>query len=666
MAVPTDVSGLVFWLKADSLSLSDGQDVTTWQDSSATGRDVTQGTAGNRPTYIASGLNGLPVVRFAYGDTLAATSNVSDGSGEFTVMTVFKQTTSTNGWVVHNGTAGNGFALGLSSSGSGRELLLGGVADIVGDDTTLGQAEILSAERFGSLSRLQANGVRKQVSSTGYASAGAGITIGGLTGGGSNFVGDVCEVLIWSRALEESEQYSMRAYLSGRWGVSTAAIVLSDDTTFTGSNGDSWPSNWREWRNAGSGTASIQSNRGYQYAGSQSGYSASQTMQAIDAGIVGDGEVTGTVTFNVDNETFAQDWFRVKNPAQDGYFLSIEPTYNFVRLMKRVNWTQTPLGTGTTVTISASTTYGYRVQFTGTSLRYRFWDTAGSEPSTWLEELTDSSHVRGYYAQQCDGGSATGQTWSVNWDSISLHVQDAPTASPALMKVWDGSQWRNVSFKIWDGSQWVRKTAKYWDGTQWVDITDQADASSVITFTGSNGDPWPSELVAGTTATGSTATIQSNMGRMVTGTTNGPMGTPAISRRTTNSVADSVLTGTFKYTSTTAFIHAYLRAGTDCSTTGYILAIAPQFNDWTFFKRVSGTQTQIGSGISLTGAANTLFKFKFEVVGTTVRAKVWLATDSEPASWGQSVTDSSLSTGFAGVAVEGASKTVDWDDIEVV
>ena len=44
--------------------IDDGTAVRIWADQSGNGYDATQSTTAARPTYIASGLNGLPVVRF--------------------------------------------------------------------------------------------------------------------------------------------------------------------------------------------------------------------------------------------------------------------------------------------------------------------------------------------------------------------------------------------------------------------------------------------------------------------------------------------------------------------------------------------------------------------------------------------------------------------------
>jgi hypothetical protein len=68
----------------------------------------------------------------------------------------------------------------------------------------------------------------------------------------------------------------------------------------------------------------------------------------------------------------------------------------------------------------------------------------------------------------------------------------------------------------------------------------------------------------------------------------------------------------------------------------------------TIRKRVAGTETLIGSTITtaLTHAAGTRFAVRFRGSGTTLQAKVWLASGSEPGTWTDTVTDSSITTGY--------------------
>jgi hypothetical protein len=62
----TPISGLALWLKADPLSYANGNEVTTWNDSSGSGRDFVAGNVGlgNVPTFVSGFLNTQPVISF--------------------------------------------------------------------------------------------------------------------------------------------------------------------------------------------------------------------------------------------------------------------------------------------------------------------------------------------------------------------------------------------------------------------------------------------------------------------------------------------------------------------------------------------------------------------------------------------------------------------------
>lgn len=64
-ASPDAIAGLTGWFRADLVSgISDGGAVTTWADQSGGARDLTQGTAANKPTYKHSVANGRPAISF--------------------------------------------------------------------------------------------------------------------------------------------------------------------------------------------------------------------------------------------------------------------------------------------------------------------------------------------------------------------------------------------------------------------------------------------------------------------------------------------------------------------------------------------------------------------------------------------------------------------------
>lgn len=61
--VPTDVTGLKLWVRAESLALSDGARIAQWNDESGQGNHLTQATQALQPTYWSKASTGLPAVR---------------------------------------------------------------------------------------------------------------------------------------------------------------------------------------------------------------------------------------------------------------------------------------------------------------------------------------------------------------------------------------------------------------------------------------------------------------------------------------------------------------------------------------------------------------------------------------------------------------------------
>lgn len=84
----------------------------------------------------------------------------------------------------------------------------------------------------------------------------------------------------------------------------------------------------------------------------------------------------------------------------------------------------------------------------------------------------------------------------------------------------------------------------------------------------------------------------------------------------------------------------------------------------TIRKRFSATETQIGSAVTtaLAHAASTRFAVRFKAYGSTLMAKVWLASASEPDAWTLMVTDTDITTigsvGFRSFLAAGNSNTL--------
>lgn len=91
-------------------------------------------------------------------------------------------------------------------------------------------------------------------------------------------------------------------------------------------------------------------------------------------------------------------------------------------------------------------------------------------------------------------------------------------------------------------------------------------------------------------------------------------------------------------------------------------------------KRVSAVESAVGSTFTpgITYVAGTFYRLRFQVEGTTLRAKVWRVTDNEPGAWHIEATDSSLSASpFIGIrSISGSGNTnvnaqVRYDNLDV-
>lgn len=65
-------------------------------------------------------------------------------------------------------------------------------------------------------------------------------------------------------------------------------------------------------------------------------------------------------------------------------------------------------------------------------------------------------------------------------------------------------------------------------------------------------------------------------------------------------------------------------------------------------KSVNGTVTQLKS-VSFAATTNTSYSIRFNATGTTLSAKVWQTGTTEPSNWMATVTDTSITSGYAGL-----------------
>lgn len=186
-------------------------------------------------------------------------------------------------------------------------------------------------------------------------------------------------------------------------------------------------------------------------------------------------------------------------------------------------------------------------------------------------------------------------------------------------------------------------------------------------FTGTSGSWSATNWAVARNTTAAAATLSANRGHMNAGTATGYSGAICMKRNGT-SVADMEVSGVVNFgaTAVDGNLEIWERGDASASAgTGYFLHIDRNGNPF-IGKAVSFTYTQLGT-ITQAINASTDYSFKFYVVGTSIKAKVWPTAGSEPGSYQLNVTDSAVgAAGLAYLACNGgnaASYQIDVDDV---
>lgn len=177
-------------------------------------------------------------------------------------------------------------------------------------------------------------------------------------------------------------------------------------------------------------------------------------------------------------------------------------------------------------------------------------------------------------------------------------------------------------------------------------------------WTGTTGAAWP----AAWTVPSGTATIQTNVGRMVTGTT------AYVEARGTRTGPDAGdLRVKFRFTLTgERYAIVYFRHTTTSNT------YRAQVNNTgiNIVRMVGGVATTIAATVAFTTAINTWYWMRVRWEGSDLRAKVWADGGTEPGTWQVSATDTSHATGLIGLGTmpgaDNVQKTYEFDDLSVV
>lgn len=237
MAVPSDISGLVFWVKADDAGsiTSSGGEVSQWSDKSGAGNHVTQSTAGAKPKTGLSTINSKNVISFDSTDSIFRNSTSICANG-FTVFTVSKRTAQDtyNCAPISIGVSNQGRPIDFYATSRFVNHInynpTSGGWDNLGSDTTPTIRVHTGAPSSAYKERRYPNAEKTSsvnIPAGAFYIVGQKITLGTRGDGVTRFVGEIAENVVYDRVLTSTEITDVLNYLSAEW------IAVSGDGSKT-------------------------------------------------------------------------------------------------------------------------------------------------------------------------------------------------------------------------------------------------------------------------------------------------------------------------------------------------------------------------------------------------------------------------------------------------
>jgi hypothetical protein len=208
-------------------------------DKSGNGRNATQGTANNRPTYQLGVQGGRSVMRFDGSNDALDTASFPTSAG-LTVFCVCKASNWSSpgtyrGFFAHAyaGDSGGGFvgSLALATFGDwlagdliclGNGFTSGNAPRAIGPSSSGSNFRVVSCVLGSGAARASINGVRTstRVETTGSVPSASGTARIGRSGVATeHWDGDICEVLYYSESLSSQAISAITNYLNYKWAV---------------------------------------------------------------------------------------------------------------------------------------------------------------------------------------------------------------------------------------------------------------------------------------------------------------------------------------------------------------------------------------------------------------------------------------------------------------
>jgi hypothetical protein len=276
-------------------------------------------------------------------------------------------------------------------------------------------------------------------------------------------------------------------------------------------------------------------------------------------------------------------------------------------------------------TATAGTSYNLRFRIVGTTLSANAWPSNGAEPTNWLATVTSTaltSGSPGLRSQVPSGATATITSYLATapgspvtpTPTITPTVTVTPTITPTVSPTVTATPTPGA---VVGQDNFLRANQSYWgtasDGQTWGGDANNATVFSISNNKGvASGGVNPYSAVLGP--------VESNADVLVSG---------SLSTYSSANFGDLL-----RWKDTNNWYKTYI--------TGTTLVIQ---------KKVNGTTTTLSS-TNFTATAGTSYSIRFDAVGSTLSAKVWQTSTTEPANWMLTTTDTAFTSGFCGIRIQ--------------
>lgn len=235
---PKSISGLALWLDAaDGSTLSQNSDgsvaavatsdpVGRWMDKSGNERHVRQTVNNSRPLLQAGLFKSKSAVRFDGNDDsmITTAAGLATGAASRTLLAVYhpRRTTGINTIAGQSGafTTATWFVLAARESPAGDPYFAGFAADSTNGASISLSLKAAAASYDGTNVRLYLNGTLVDTDARSLNTVASEMQLGRSSGGEQGNL-DICEVLLYSRQLTDSELRVLFRYFGTKWGTAT-------------------------------------------------------------------------------------------------------------------------------------------------------------------------------------------------------------------------------------------------------------------------------------------------------------------------------------------------------------------------------------------------------------------------------------------------------------